>query len=297
MHKLWRVTLIVGLIVVCLFGWLWRAALANWAICAAIRVTQYDPVRAQGVALAFPPPTPPWSAGILMGDLSSTLSEVLGRPMRASVYTRIAAALPGRGWSCFQDPDSPYYQVWVGAYVVLDGAEGQSARQHFGLDGQGQPVLSECLALFEADQRLALPWAGCANHLPDAARVRGLTETFLAERATVAGQACWKVSGVGETWALFHHGRTPAAAWPVYWFMGSVPRQQMTAVDDYPALRYHGVFYLCYEPALRASVVRFYIYPEYRDTQERQVEHGVEVIPTCEAVVSHIRLRSAARDF
>ena len=282
---------VLPLLALCL-GWLYRATLANWGICTLIAATQPDPVRARGIAVDFPPPGGRWAPGILMGDLTQTLSQVVGRPLPAAIYTRIAAADPGRAYSRFQDPTSPYYQVWIGVYVVPD-SDGVA---HYGLDEDGQPVVAECLALFEADQRLALPWSGCSSRFPDGNLVRAQAEDFQMQQVQLAGDTYWKVSGAGETWSLFQHGRSPDAAWPFYWFAGTVSPRAWPTVHDQHSLTYQGAFYLRYDPDLSASVVQLYVCPEpvgstLQSSASRGVRPALDVVSECEAVLARTRVR------
>jgi len=283
--------LALTVVALCL-GWLYRATLANWGICALIAATQPDPVRARGIAVEFPPPGGRWAPGILMGDLTQTLSQVVGRPLPATIYTRIAAADPGRAYSRFQDPTSPYYQVWIGVYVVPD-SDGVA---HYGLDEDGQPAVAECLALFEADQRLALPWSGCSSRFPDGNLVRAQAEDFQMQQVQLGGDTYWKVSGAGETWSLFQHGRSPDAAWPFYCFAGTVPSRAWPTLDDHQPLTYQGAFYLRYDRALHASVVKLCVYPvpvggALQSSAAAGAQPALDVVSECEAVLAQIRVR------
>src|SRR4030042_409092 len=86
----------------------------------------------------------------LQANLAKTLSEIMAHPIEAAAYSRFGGFNLSRLYSDFMNPRSPYYQCWLGAYVVFDS----ELRRGFGFDDQGTFVADEVLAALEADQRL-----------------------------------------------------------------------------------------------------------------------------------------------
>ena len=259
--------------------WFFRGLLRS----AAVRLlTQAIPNAAtrRGLIIRIPVDRGRWTRITLRAELGPTLSLVVGYPVEAAAYSHIGGFYLNRHYSDFQNPASPYYQAWLGAYAVFDGPQ----RQHFGFDDQGRVVEDEVLAVLEADQRLVLAGACCDRWFDDGRRVR-LRDEFQVQDE---GHGWWKITGGGDTFAAYHRGLLPGGKWTHSWIYGVVPPDADHPVDDFHPLTYHGAFWMRYAPELGATCARFYIYPEYTDRLGRLVTAGSRLIPECESILSRV---------
>ena len=241
-----------------------------------------NPAKLHGLNIDIPVDRGAWTRLTLKVDLSPTLSEVVGYPVEAAAYSHFGGFNLSRVYSDFVNPDSDYYQAWIGAYVVFDG----DRRTHFGFDDEGQLVQQEALDVLEADQRLVLGGAGCPNWFPDGRRVRPIGD-MTATEAVTAGERWWRMDGKAETWSAYHRG-SRGRHWRSEAGYGRVPDDATHPVDDFHPLSYSGSFWLRYFPEWQATCAKFYIYPEYTDKHGQLVTKGKQVESECRAIVDRI---------
>src|SRR3989304_3332699 len=129
-----------------------------------------NPAKRRGLDIRIPADRGRWIKLTLKVDLGPTLSEVVGYPLEAAAYSHFGGFNLSHVYSDFVNPDSAYYQAWIGAYVVFDGDH----VRHFGFDDAGGVVQQSALDVLEADQRLGLGGGGGAARRPDGWRGRGV---------------------------------------------------------------------------------------------------------------------------
>jgi len=224
-----------------------------------------------------------WIRCTLQADLGKTLSQVLDYPVEAAAYSRFGGFNLSRLYSDFMNPDSPYYQCWLGAYVVLDS----EPRKAFGFDAQGELVHEEALAVLEADQRLVFRSAGCPHRFPDgtAVRLKGQLEGEVKEEN---GLSWWCIWGEADTWSAYHKGPNPEGSRLRSRVYGMVPYSATHAVDDFHPLRYRGEFWMRYFPEYGATCAKFYIWPSYDDQRGQRVSPPQELIVECQQLLTTI---------
>ena len=224
-----------------------------------------------------------WIRCTLQADLGKTLSQVLDYPVEAAAYSRFGGFNLSRLYSDFMNPDSPYYQCWLGAYVVLDS----EPRKAFGFDAQGELVHEEALAVLEADQRLVFRSAGCPHRFPDgtAVRLKGQLEGEVKEEN---GLSWWCIWGEADTWSAYHKGPNPEGSRLRSKVYGMVPYSATHAVDDFHPLRYRGEFWMRYFPEYGATCAKFYIWPSYDDQRGQRVSPPQELIVECQQLLTTI---------
>ncbi len=242
-----------------------------------------NPAKRHGLNITIPIDRGGWTKLTLKIDLSPTLSEVVGYPVEAAAYSHYGGFNLSRVYSDFVNPESNYYQAWIGAYVVFDSER----RRHFGFDDGGRPVQQEALDVLEADQRLVLGGAGCPNRFPDGRRVR-LSGDMTATEIDRDGERWWRLDGKAETWSAYHRGSSRGGRWRSAAGYGRVPDDAPHPVDDFHELTYSGSFWLRYYPEWQATCARFYIIPEYADRGGRPVTKGRQVEGECQAIVERI---------
>jgi hypothetical protein len=248
-----------------------------------------NPAKRRGLDIRIPA-EPGWIKLTLEVDLSPMLSEVVGYPLDAAAYSHFGGYNLSRVYSDFVNPDSAYYQAWIGAYVVFDGDHAR----HFGFDDAGRVVPQSALDVLEADQRLVLGGAGCPHRFPDGRRVRLIGD--LADTAPGGdGEGWWKLEGRAETWSAYHRGSSPGGHWRSEAGYGRVPDDAPHPVDDFHPLTYSGSFWMRYFPEWGATCARFYIIPEYADRNGRVVTEGRQLEPECQAIVDGITFAQRRR--
>ena len=270
------------------FAWLWRGQMKSVGI-RRLAAALPNPAKHHGLNIDIPVDRGGWTRLTLQADLSAPLSEVVGYPVEAAAYSHFGGFNLSRVYSDFVNPDSDYYQAWIGAYVVFDSER----RKRFGFDDEGQPVQQEALDVLEADQRLVLDGAGCPNRFPDGHRVR-LIGDMTASEVDVAGERWWRLDGEAETWSAYHRGRSPGGRWRSEAGHGRVPDDAPHPVDDFHPLTYMGSFWMRYFPQWQATCARFYIYPEYADRNGERVTRGRRVEGECQAIVDRITFAKAS---
>ena len=242
-----------------------------------------NPAKRRGINIAIPVDRGGWIRLTLKVDLSPSLSGVVGYPLEAAAYSHYGGFNLNRVYSDFLNPDSSYYQAWVGAYIIFDSEQ----RNHFGFDDEGKPVQQEGLDVLEADQRLVLGNAGCPNKFPDGRLVR-LIGDMTATEVDTGGEQWWRMDGKAETWSAYHRGNSPDGHWRHYAAYGRVPDDAPHPVDDFHPLTYSGSIWLRYFPDWQATSAKFYIYPEYTDRNGQKVTKGQQLEGECQAIVDRI---------
>ncbi|NLE76456.1 MAG: hypothetical protein GX605_06855 [Chloroflexi bacterium] len=254
--------------------WWNRGALRSGALRLLLPFLQPNPGRQRGLLARFGLNPPPWLWITLEADLGPTLSGVIGQPVEAVAYSRFGGFPLGRGYSEFHNPDSPYYQVWLGAYAVFDGP----GMRHFGFDEEGQVLQQGALDVLEADQRLVYRGAGCPRRFDDGRRVH-LRADLQVEAVEERGVAWWRLSGEAGTWSSYHRGVHPEGRWHHPWIYGEVPLQANHPVEDWHPLVYRGEFWVRYEPRWSLTCAKFFIYPEYTNVYGNRIARSAELVP------------------
>jgi len=215
-----------------------------------------------GIRVDLGPAAGEWSRPPLAASLDHALSDVVGRPLEGAAYSRFGDFEGRRSYSRFLDPDSPYYQAWLGAYVVLDGPQGAFG---FGPDGAARP--EDALAVLEADQRLVYRSTGCPRRFENGCRTRLVGDPEVAEPE---GDGWWRLRGEADTWSSYCRGGRDTNVWGRSLY-GVVPTRAEHAVDDFHPARYVGEFWIRHDEALSATCCAFMIAPRYVDRggQER----------------------------
>jgi hypothetical protein len=280
--ELLLVALALVLFLVVLLAWLYRGLLISVAVrLLASRLP--NPAKRHGLAISLGHHAGSWIRIGLQANVGKTLSQVLGRPVEAVAYSRFGGFNLSRLYSDFVCPDSPYYQAWLGAYVVFDD-ENRSA---FGFDDLGHFVPDEALAVLEADQRLVYRSAGCPCKFPDGNLVR-LRGELAGEKIEHDGRSWWCISGEADTWSTFHRGASPDASRLRSKVYGVVPPSAVYEVDNYHPLCYRGEFWMRYFPEHNGTCAKFFIYPFYVDRLGREVRKGEQIVPECRELLKGI---------
>ncbi len=281
MTQLLLVALALVLFVV-LLAWLYRGLLISVAVrLLASRLP--DPAKRRGLTISLGDHGSSWIRIGLRANLGKTLSQVLGRPVEAVAYSRFGGFNFSRLYSDFVCPDSPYYQAWVGAYVVFDDEH----RRGFGFDDSGHVVPVEALAVLEADQRLVYRSSGCPRKFPDGNLVRP-REELAGEKLEHGGLSWWCVTGEADTWSTFHRGSSPEASRLRSKVYGVVPASAAYEVDDYHPLCYRGEFWMRYFPEYNATCAKFFIYPFYVDRLGGEIRRGEQIVPECRGLLENV---------
>jgi hypothetical protein len=280
--ELLLVALALALITIVLLAWLYRGLLMSVAVrLLASRLP--NPAQRRGLTISLGDHGGSWIRIGLQANLGKTLSQVLGYAVEAAAYSRFGGFNLSRLYSDFLNPDSPYYQAWLGAYVVFDNEN----RRAFGFDQHGAFVPDEVLAVLEADQRLVYRSAGCPRKFTDGNLVR-LRGQFTGEKEEHDGESWWRISGEADTWSTYRRGSSPEARRLRSKVYGVVPRSAAHDVDDYHPLCYGGEFWMRYFPEHKATCARFYIWPYYTDRRGREVRKGESIVPECRALLKNI---------
>jgi len=263
-------------------SWRYRGPLASAAVRRLAAVVS-DPARHRGLQIRIPIARGAWIRTTLKADLGPALSGVVGYPLAGAAHSHFGGFSLSRIYSDFMNPDSTYYQAWVGAYVVFDSDE----RRHFGFDDAGRPVRQQALDVLEADQRMVLGGAGCPHSFPDGRRVRLLGE-LSAVPVVSDGAAWWRLEGNAETWSAYHRGTAPAGQRRAEAVYGRVPDGAQHPVDDFHPLTYSGQFWQRYVEEWEATVARFFICPSHTTRDGRSIEPQESFVSECENVVQAI---------
>lgn len=282
MTELLLVALALALFTVMLLAWLYRGLLMSVAVRLLASLLPNGAKR-RGLTISLGDHGGSWIRVGLQADLGKTLSQVLSRPVEAVAYSRFGGFNLSRLYSDFVCPDSPYYQAWLGAYVVFDDEN----RRAFGFDEQGDFVPDEVLAVLEADQRLVYRSAGCPRKFPDGNLVRPRGQ-LTGEKVKHAGLSWWRISGEADTWSTYHRGGSAQASRLRSKVYGVVPSSAEHEVDDYHPLHYRGEFWMRYFPEYNATCAKFYICPFYVDRFGREIRKGKQIVPECRELLKNI---------
>jgi cob(I)alamin adenosyltransferase len=262
------VTLLLILGAAAALAWLYRGLLFSVAVrLLASRLP--NAAKGHGLRISLGPRRGGWTRLTLQANLGKTLSQVVAHPIEAAAYSRFGGFNLSRVYSDFMNPRSPYYQCWLGAYVVFDN----EYRQAFGFDERREPSQEDVWAVFEADQRLVYRSTGCPHRFPDGNTTR-LSGDLERETLEIDGRSWWRVRGAAETWSNYHKGASPAASRLRSRVYGLVPRSERHEVDEYHPLLYSGEFWLRYFPELRATCGKFSIWPQYAARDGTQAAKG-----------------------
>jgi len=263
-------------------GWFGRGLVKSVAI-RRLAAALPNPAKRHGIDIRIPVDWGGWTRLTLKVDLSASLSEVVGYPVEAAAYSHYGGFNLSRVYSDFVNPDSNYYQAWLGTYIVFD----TERRRRFGFDDDGRPLQQEALDVLEADQRLVLGGAGCPSEFPNGRRVRLIGDMTVTE-VDSGGEQWWRMDGKAETWSAYHRGSSPDGHWRSEAGYGRVPDDAPHPVDDFHPLTYSGSFWLRYFPEWQATCAKFYIYPEYTDRNGQRVTKGQQMEGECQAIVDRI---------
>ena len=277
-----RLALALAAVSAVALAWPRRRVLAS-TFMRLVAAAQPNPAKRRGIDMRFPARGTRWIWPTLKVDLSASLSEVVGNRVEAAAYSHYGGFNLSRTYADFVNPDSSYYQAWIGAYVVFDN----DRRKHFGLDDDGEPVPQDALDVLEADQRLVYWAAGCPRKFPDGRLVRPIGE-WTATEVDSGGERWWRLDGQAETWSADHRGKTSEGNWRHYWASGQVPVDAPHPVDDFHPLTYSGSIFLRYRPEWRATCAKFYICPEYADRKGQTVAKGRQLKAECEAIMDKV---------
>ena len=264
-------------------AWLRRGLLKSLAFRFLIAALP-DPATSRGIKMIIPVDRGGWTRFTLHADLSFPLTRVVGYPVEAAAYSHYGGFNLNNVYCDFINPDSKYYQAWIGAYTVFDS----DRRKHFGFDDEGKPIQQERTDILQADQGLVFWAAGCPKKFPDGDLVKllpGATDT----EVEIDGQRWWRMDGKAETWSAYHRGKSPHSNWYHYFNHGMVPQDASHPVDDFHPVTYTGSIWTRYFPEWGAICAKFYIYPEYVDRNGQKVTKGRELKDECEAIVDRIR--------
>jgi hypothetical protein len=273
--------LVVIVFLAAVVAWFYRGLLMS-LIVRLLASSLPNAAKRHGLVIRFGAHQGGWIRLTLQADLGKTLSQIVGRPVEAAAYSRFGGFNLNHAYSDYMNPDSPYYQAWLGAYVVFDDQE----RQAFGFDERGGFIPEEVIAVLEADQRLVYRSTGCSHKFPDGNVVR-LTSKFIGEQREVSGQSWCRISGEAETWSAYHRG-TPEGSSLRGRVYGAVPSSAEHDVDDFHALRYRGEFWMRYFPEYKAICAKFYIYPYYDDRYGREATRGEQIVTECQELLKGI---------
>jgi hypothetical protein len=282
MREFFVIASVVVATVATVLAWLYRGLLMSLAV-RLLAASLPDAARRRGLQISFGSHQGGWIRFTLRADLGKALSEVLGRPVEGAALSRFGGFSLSHIYSDFMNPDSTYYQAWLGAYVVFDDKD----RRAFGFRDQGDYVSEEALVVLEADQRLVFRSAGCPHEFPDGNVVR-LRDELAAEQLELDGLSWWRITGEAETWSAYHRGTVPEASGLRSRIYGVVPSSAKHDVDDFHPLRYRGEFWMRYFPEYEATCAKFYIYPCYIDRYGGEVTKGEHLVAECRELLATI---------
>ena len=278
-----RRPLIILLAVFGALAWLRRGLLKSLATRFFIAALP-DPAKTRGIKMIIPVDRGGWTRVTLHADISFPLTRVVGYPVEAAAYSHFGGFNLNNSYCDFINPDSKYYQAWIGAYTVFDS----DRRKHFGFDDEGKPIQQERVDILQADQAMVYWAAGCPKKFPDGHLVKLLPDATDTE-VEIDGQRWWRMDGKAETWSAYHRGKSPHPNWYHYYNYGMTPQGAPHPVDDFHPLTYTGAIWTRYSPEWGATCAKFYILPEYVDRNGEKVTKGQQLKDECEAIVDRIR--------
>ncbi len=135
----------------------WKSELVAW-----FTNIQPNAGKERGVQVRLPDHIPGWMPRGIATDfgsnLGSFLADEVGHPC-TGVNNYIMGAFTRHGCSGLMDPTSPYYNAWVGCYVIFDDAN----VTHFGFADDGSPIVNTLGAVARSDQRIMSTGANCPH--------------------------------------------------------------------------------------------------------------------------------------
>jgi len=281
-----REPFVIALVIILLLGalavWLYRGLLMSLMV-RFLAFSMPNAAKRHGLKIHFGAHQGDWIRMNLQADLGKTLSQVLDHPVEAAAYSRFGGFTLSRVYSDFMNPDSPYYQAWLGTFVVFDN----DRRRAFGFDEDGRFIAEEVLAVLEADQRLVYRSAGCPCKFDDGRVVR-LRGEFAGERTEIDAVPWWRITGEADTWSAYHRGSNPRASRLRSRVYGIVPASANHEVDDFHPLRYRGEFWMRYFPEYEATCAKFCIYPYYHTRYGTEVTKGEQIVGECRELLDSI---------
>jgi hypothetical protein len=205
----------------------------------------------RGATVELPRNVPGWMPRGVSIDFGSNLGQFLaeevGHPC-TGVNNYIMGRFTRYGCSGLMDPTSPYYNAWVGCWVIFDDEHGT----HFGFDDKGSPLIEPLSAVAKSDQRIVLTGANC----PQPFRFQ-LMHVHISTVREASGE--WvKLQSEIETWSPFHLGRRPGAKGLFYTSFGSPPATAQFDVDEFHPTIYVGTMLARYDARLKATFCKFY---------------------------------------
>ncbi len=204
----------------------------------------------RGVQVVLPRRVPGWMPQGVSVDFASNLGAFLaaevGHPC-TGVNNYMMAAFTKHGCSGLCDPTSPYYNAWVGCYVIFDDAH----VTHFGFADDGSPIVETLGAVARSDQRIMLTGSACPH--PFRFDLHNVRLTTVRD-----DDGEWlQVQSEIETWSIFHQGRRPGASGHFYLAFGSPPESATFSVDPFHPITYIGTMQARYDARLKATFCKF----------------------------------------
>ena len=261
-------------------GWLWRGLIRSVALRSVLPALP-NPAKRRGIDISFPVHGTGWTRLIGKNDLSPLLSGVVGYPLEAAAWSHYGGFNLSRVYSDYVNPDSNYYQAWIGAYIVFDNER----RKPLVLMTRGSQSSRTC---WTSLRRTA---GGCSKTA--AARIcsrrpRGETcQRHDGHRGGHRRGAVVEDGRPGGDWSSYHRGNAPGH-WPHYAAYGRVPDNAPHPVDDFHPLIYSASIWLRYLPQWQATCVKHYIWCEYTDRNGQRVTRGQQLEAECQAIVDRI---------
>jgi hypothetical protein len=262
--------------------WPRRAALISSGIRSLSR-RKPNPATARGIRVDLGRSRGLWSATSLAADLSPHLTKLLGERTEGAVYSRFGGFTRGRPYSAFLDPESPYYQTWLGAFILFDRPRRRP------VVGKGeQPDLVELGHVLDAIQRLVYVPAGCDQHFEDGSAIRPLGQMTIQDLRQDDARF-WRVTGQLESWSTYCHGGSPRAPRRGRFLFGKVPRKAPRLVDDFHPLTYSAEIWLNHDDSLGATCARFLFSPTFVDRGGQTRTPGQQLLSSAPSLFRQIR--------
>ena len=263
--------------------WPRRAALISSGIRSLSR-RKLNAATRRGIRVDLGPARGQWAATSLAVDLSAGLSSSAGELVEGVAYSRFGGFRRGRPYSAFLDPESAYYQAWLGAFVVFD----LPRRRAFGFDAAGRPQPDALARILDVVQRLVYESAGCARRFDSGEAIRPLGELKL-EAPQAAGSDVWRVTGQFDTWSTYCQGGAPGTPRRGRFLYGKVPRKSTRPVEDFHPLTYSAEIWLQHDLALGATCAKFLVVPTFVDAGGQTRMPGQHLLLTAQVQFRQIR--------
>lgn len=282
MRESFVIASVVVAVLTALLAWFYGGLLMSLAV-RLLAASLPNAAKRRGLKISFGSHQGGWIRFTLRADLGTALSEVLGGPVEGAALSRFGGFNLSHVYSDFMNPDSAYYQAWLGAYVVFDDED----RRAFGFDEKGDLIPQEVLAVLEADQRLVYRSVGCRHRFPDGNVLRLRGELAIDHRE-LDGLWWWRITGEADTWSAYHRGTAPQSSWLGKRVYGVVPSSARHEVQDFHPLCYQGEFWMRYFPKYEATCAKFHIHPYYNDGYGSEVTKGEHIVGECRELLATI---------